>query len=123
MRNKSFTTTLTVGVLVGYVTILTIVLLFIISADKNEPVWTDIVKTGFTTLGSAFTLILGYYYGHRPITEVNEAIAKADENAISEKEENQKKVAALIDNFTDKKDPSQPDSLENIDKSKLPTRT
>jgi hypothetical protein len=95
-------------------------------ADKDGK-WFDLTRNGFTTLGSALTLILGYYFGQKQVTQ---ELKREQEGTIAElnkaedgKEQAVERVRGLVGLLqVQPQTPSQPDSLKDADKSRLPKR-
>ena len=50
------------------------------SAKQNASKWFDLAENGFTSLGTAFTLVLGYYFGQKQVAK------EAAQDAEKEKE-------------------------------------
>jgi hypothetical protein len=119
---SEMTRTVTFVVLIAYIFIL---VSFIASgyfaSDKPEPAWFDLVKSGFTTLGSALTLILGYYFGQREVMAVKDAKKEAAEQIEEVQNVEGEKRETLVGNLL-KRAPmaSQPDTLTDVDKTTLP---
>jgi uncharacterized membrane protein YbhN (UPF0104 family) len=66
---KDITRPITFWILGAYVTlVLSFVTISLFQSDKDTR-WFELAKTGFTTLGSSLTLILGYYFGKTQVAE------------------------------------------------------
>jgi hypothetical protein len=108
-----------IALIVLFAYVLLLFLLTIISCVKGstETQWLELTKTGFTTLGSALTLILGYYFGQKQVAEE----AKRETQKTSEELDKEKqKTSQLVANLTANPTASEPDDLSQIDKSQLP---
>ena len=68
---RDITRPITFWILGAYVTlVLSFVTIALFQPDKDaQSRWFELAKTGFTTLGSSLTLILGYYFGKTQVAE------------------------------------------------------
>lgn len=81
--------------------------------SRSDSVWVELTRTGFATLGSSLTLILGYYFGQRQVEkEAERAVSDVDK-------EKTKTVRRLLDFLGEDVTESQP---EDISKVTLPPR-
>jgi hypothetical protein len=104
-------------VLLSYVSLLFLLTLISCRAQVSaQSQWLELTKTGFTTLGSALTLILGYYFGQKQVAEeAKRETKKTSEELDKEKQKTSELVANLVANPT----PSEPENLRDSDKSLL----
>ena len=68
--------------------------------------WFEMTKTGFATLGSAFTLIIGYYFGQKNVAqELRQKVKDTEEDA---KERLQRLAEKLRTTGTENQSPDKP---------------
>jgi len=100
----------TLIVLVAYIALLlAFVVITCVAGVDSKASWFDLMKTGFTTLGSALTLILGYYFGQKQVAQEIER----EKEQEGEEEKRIRLINLLKANTTE----NQPDDLS---KAKLP---
>ncbi len=110
----------TMIILIAY--IILVVISFVVASmpGANQQGWFDLTKTGFATLGSALTLILGYYFGQKQVTqEVKQESQKTIQKIKAEAEESKNALVGLLKTMPAQ---SEPESFEAVDKNNLPTR-
>jgi hypothetical protein len=85
--------------------------------SKSEARWFDLTKAGFTVLGSAFTLILGYYFGHRlGAQEADRKVREKDNDLRKAKDavaDNKQAVDELVERISENITPDAPEKLAN----------
>lgn len=96
-----------------------VILLFVltgISCFNTNQAWMELTKAGFTTLGSALTLILGYYFGQKQVAEEAKRETQAtNEQLVKERQ----KTSQLVELAKATATPSEPDDLSALDQSRL----
>ena len=108
-----------IAIIVLFAYVLLLFLLTIISWIKGaaEKEWLELTKTGFTTLGSALTLILGYYFGQKQVVEeAKRESQKTNEELAREKQ----KTSQLVENLAANPTANEPEDISMMDKSQLP---
>ncbi len=109
---RETTKVVTFVVLTSYIVILSGFVLAGIFADgRPNKDWFELVKLGFTTMGSALTLILGYYFGQREVLAVKELKEEADQRIQEVEAAGAKNVGEILTVMTRGVTPNQPESI------------
>ncbi|MDR3460306.1 MAG: hypothetical protein P4N60_22990 [Verrucomicrobiae bacterium] len=94
------TKNITFVILGAYIALVVFFFLESIWSGKDSPEpnqkWYDLIKTGFTTLGSAFTLVLGYYFGNKQVQDFKQVKEEQRQNENKIKAEEVVKRQDLI---------------------------
>ncbi len=107
------TKNVTLIVLLSYVALVGVFTTITGMGGSSEEKWLELTKTGFTTLGSALTLILGYYFGQKQVSEevkkqVTQQLNEEKEKKVKEvQEEARKKLEQLVAKVSELPTPPQ----------------
>jgi type VI protein secretion system component VasK len=114
------TRSVTLIVLLSYVIFIATFTLISGLGGQAEEKWFELMKGGFTTLGSALTLILGYYFGQKQVAE--ELKRDKDQTVADLKKKEDEKRTDLLNKLKEQATESQPASFADVDPARLPTR-